>query len=103
VRDALAKLNALGVEALGISPDSTAAQKKFSDTLKLNFQLLSDSDHSVAEAFSAWGEKSLYGKKYNGIIRSAFLIDEKGRILGAWYKVRPEDTVPNALAVLRQK
>ncbi len=102
MRDALARLNALGVEALGISPDPTAAQKKFSDALKLNFSLLSDSDHSVAEAFGAWGEKSLYGKKYNGIIRSAFLIDEKGMILGAWYKIRPEDTISKALLALGQ-
>lgn len=100
MRDALAKLNDAGVEALGISPDSTAAQKKFSDKLHLKFFLLSDHDHAVAEAYRVWGEKTLYGKKYFGIIRSAFIIDEEGRIMAAWYKVSPADTVPKALGVL---
>ena len=100
MRDALAKLNSLGVEALGISPDSGAIQKKFSDKLQLNFSLLSDNDHSVAEAYGSWGEKTLYGKKYYGIIRSSFLIDENGKILAVWYKVRPEETVSKALEVL---
>jgi len=100
VRDALAKLKDTGVDALGISPDSTAAQKKFSDKLQLTFPLLSDHDHSVADAYGAWGEKTLYGKKYFGIVRSSFLIDEDGRILAAWYKVSPGDTVPKALGVL---
>lgn len=100
VRDAKSQLNALGVETVGISPDSTALQKKFSDKLALNFSLLSDPDHTVAEAFGVWGEKSLYGKKYHGIIRSSFLVDEEGRILEAWYKVSPADTVPKALKAL---
>ncbi len=100
VRDARSQLNALGVETLGISPDSTALQKKFSDKLALNFPLLSDPDHAVAEAYGVWGEKSLYGKKYHGIIRSSFLVDEEGRILEAWYKVSPADTVPKALKAL---
>jgi len=100
LRDALSKLNGTGVEALGVSPDSTAAQKKFSEKLNLNFSLLSDTDHSVAEAYGVWGEKTLYGKKYNGIIRSSFLIDEEGAILAAWYKVSPKDTVPKALGAL---
>ena len=67
---------------------------------KLNFPLLSDSDHAVAEAYGVWGEKSLYGKRYFGITRSSFLIDEKGRIREAWYKISPEDMVPKALASL---
>ena len=100
VRDALAKMQALGAKALGISPDNVAAQKKFSDKLALNFPLLSDKDHAVAEAYGVWGEKSLYGKKHFGITRSSFVIDEKGRILEAWYKISPDDTVPKALAAL---
>lgn len=100
VRDALAKLNALGVVALGISPDSPAAQKKFSDKLKLNFSLLSDPGHSVADAYGVWGEKSLSGKKYMGINRSSFLINDDGKILAAWYKVTPDNTVPQALSAL---
>ena len=97
MRDALAELNARGTNAVGISPDSIAAQKKFSDRLALNFPLLSDPDHAAAEAYGVWSEKTLYGKKYFGIVRSSFLIDEKGIILASWYKVRPEETVPKAL------
>jgi thioredoxin-dependent peroxiredoxin len=100
VRDALAQLNTRGTDAVGISPDPVAEQKKFSDKLTLNFPLLSDGDHAAAEAYGVWGEKSLYGKKYFGIYRSSFLIDEKGRIAEAWYKVSPEETVPKALAAL---
>jgi peroxiredoxin Q/BCP len=100
VRDALAQLKALGVDAVGISPDAPAGQKKFSDKLQLNFPLLSDSDHGVAEAYGVWGEKSLYGKKSFGITRSSFLINEKGKILAVWYKISPDDTVPKAFAAL---
>lgn len=100
MRDALAKLNGMGVEALGISPDSPAAQKKFSDKLKLDFSLLTDTDHAVASAYGVWGEKTLYGKKYMGITRSSFLINGEGKIAASWYKVSPDDTVPKALGVL---
>ena len=68
---------------MGLSPDSAAAEKKFSDKLKLNFSLLSDVDHSVAEAYGVWGEKTLYGKRSMGITRSSFLIGEQGEILSA--------------------
>jgi peroxiredoxin Q/BCP len=100
VRDALPDLSALGISALGVSPDLPAEQKKFSEKYRLNFPLLSDPDHSVASAFGVWGEKSMYGKKYEGIIRSSFLIDEGGNIVGAWYKVSPQDTVPLARQAL---
>ena len=100
MRDALAQLNALGTDAVGISPDPVKAQKKFSDRLTLNFPLLSDADHTVAEAYGVWGERSMYGKKYFGITRSAFLIDEAGRIIAAWPKISPDETVPEALAAL---
>ncbi len=100
MRDALAQLNARGMDAVGISPDPVEVQKKFSDKLSLNFPLLSDADHAVAEAYGVWGQKSLYGKKYFGIIRSAFLIDERGKIIAAWPKITPEETVPKVLAAL---
>lgn len=100
MRDALAQLNALGTNAVGISPDPVTAQKKFSERLGLNFPLLSDADHRLAEAYGVWGEKSLYGKSYFGITRSAFLIDGTGRIIEAWYKIKPEETVPKVLTVL---
>jgi peroxiredoxin Q/BCP len=101
VRDALPDLTEAGTAALGISPDAPKAQDRFDRKYELGFPLLSDPDHSVADAYGAWGEKSMYGRKYMGIIRSAFLIDEEGRIQGAWYKVSPGDTVPNALAALQ--
>jgi len=77
--------------------DQAAFDTKFS----LGFPLLSDPDHAVAESYGAWGERSLYGTSYLGIIRSSFLIDAEGRIEGAWYKVSPKDTVPKALAAIR--
>ena len=100
VRDAQAEFSQTGVAAIGISPDPPTQQKKFDDKYSLAFPLLSDSDHAVADAYGVWGEKSMYGKKYEGIIRSSFLIDESGVIRQAWYKVSPKDTVPNALQTL---
>ncbi len=85
---------------LGISPDEPAKQKKFDDKYSLGFPLLSDTDHAVAEAYGAWGEKSMYGKKYMGIIRSAFLVDEKGKVAEAWPKISPKDTPKKLLAAL---
>ena len=100
MRDALATLNSLGADAIGISPDAVATQKKFSEKLALTFPLLSDADHRAAEAYGVWGEKTMYGKKYFGLTRSAFLIDEAGKIVEAWPKISPEDTVPKAIAAL---
>lgn len=85
---------------IGISPDKPTAQKNFDTKYGLGFPLLSDEDHAVAEAFGAWGEKSMYGKKYQGIIRSAFLIDEAGKIEQAWVKISPKDTPTNLLRAL---
>ena len=100
VRDASKELKKLGAAAVGISPDEPPKQKKFDDKYNLGFPLLSDPDNKVAKAYGAWGEKSMYGKKYEGIIRSSFVIDEKGKILQTSYKVKPLDTVPNATEVL---
>jgi peroxiredoxin Q/BCP len=100
VRGASKELKKLGAAAVGISPDQPPKQKKFDDKYSLGFPLLSDPDNKVAKAYGAWGEKSMYGKKYEGIIRSSFVIDEKGKILQASYKVKPLDTVPNAKEVL---
>jgi thioredoxin-dependent peroxiredoxin len=85
---------------LGVSPDKPAKQAKFDTKHGLGFPLLADEDHAVAEAYDVWVEKSMYGKKYMGILRSAFLIDEDGRIAQAWYKVAPADTASNLLAAL---
>ena len=85
---------------LGISPDKPSKQLRFAEKYGLGFPLLSDQDHAVAEAFGVWKEKSMYGRKYMGIERSAFLIDERGKIAEAWYKISPADTPKNLLAAL---
>ncbi len=100
ISSSLKELKKQGVEAVGISPDMPEKQMKFDAKYKLGFLLLSDPDGSTAKAYGAWGEKSMYGKKYEGIIRSSFLIDENAKVTHVWYKVKPEDTVPNALAAL---
>jgi peroxiredoxin Q/BCP len=85
---------------IGISPDPPARLAKFDTKYELGFPLLSDPDHAVAEAYGVWAEKSMYGKKYMGIVRSAFLIDEKGVLAEVWYKISPKDTPKNLLAAL---
>ncbi len=85
---------------VGISPDKPDKQAKFDTKYGLGFPLLADEDHAVATAFDVWGERSMYGKKYMGILRSAFLIDEDGRVAEAWYNVKPEATASNLLAAL---
>ncbi|MCB1006003.1 MAG: redoxin domain-containing protein, partial [Acidimicrobiales bacterium] len=79
-------------QILGVSPDKPEKQAKFDDKYSLGFPLLADEDHAVAEKYGVWGEKKNYGRTYMGIIRSAFLIDEKGKIAEAWYKISPKDT-----------
>lgn len=100
VRDSAEDLKRAGMAVVGISPDQPARQKKFDDKFTLGFPLLSDPDHKAARAYGAWGKKSMYGKTYEGIIRSSFLVDEEGMILQVSYKVKPQDTVPNAQAAL---
>jgi peroxiredoxin Q/BCP len=85
---------------LGISPDKPAKQAKFDTKYTLGFPLLADEDHAVAEAYDVWKEKSMYGRKYMGIERSAFLVDEKGKLAEVWYKVSPKDTSANLLRSL---
>ncbi|HEX7165969.1 MAG TPA: thioredoxin-dependent thiol peroxidase [Acidimicrobiales bacterium] len=98
LRDILPSID--GTLVVGISPDKPAKQKKFDDKYGLGFPLLADEDHAVAEAYGVWGERSMYGKKYMGIIRSAFLIDASGKVQNAWYKISPKDTPTNLLAAL---
>jgi peroxiredoxin Q/BCP len=85
---------------IGISPDKPDKLQRFDEKHGLGFTLLSDPDHAVAEAYSVWGEKKLYGKAYMGIVRSAFLVNEAGKIEQAWYKVSPKDTPTNLLQAL---
>jgi peroxiredoxin Q/BCP len=100
VRDALEDFSSLDLDVVGISPDEPGAQAKFDSKFSLGFPLLADLGHAVADAYGVWGPKSLYGKKYDGIIRSSFLIGEDGTIREAWYKVSPKNTVPFALKAL---
>jgi peroxiredoxin Q/BCP len=98
LRDILGDIGDTAV--VGISPDKPAKQKRFDDKYGLGFPLLADEDHAVAEAYGAWGEKSMYGRKYMGIIRSAFLVDEDGTLAEAWPKISPKDTPKKLLAAL---
>jgi thioredoxin-dependent peroxiredoxin len=103
VSEALPKLTELTVFAVGISPDIPVKQKKFDEKYGLKFTLLSDPDFATARAYGAFGVKNVYGKQKEGIVRSSFLIDEDGRIIAAWYKVSPEDTVSNVLSEISGK
>jgi peroxiredoxin Q/BCP len=97
LRDILGEIGRTVV--IGISPDSSAKQKKFDDKYELGFPLLADTEHKVAMAYKVWKEKSMYGRKYMGIERSAFLIQD-GVIVEAWYKISPADTPKNLLKAL---
>ena len=85
---------------VGISPDEPAKQLKFDKKFGLGFTLLADTEHKVAKAYKVWKKKLMYGREDMGIERSAFLIDEKGKILHAWYEISPKDTPTNLLEAL---
>jgi len=85
---------------LGVSPDKPEKLAKFDEKYSLGFTLLSDPDHEIAEKYGVWTEKSMYGKKFMGIQRSAFLVDENGKIAAAWPKISPKDTPTNLLTAL---
>ena len=88
---------------IGISPDSPSKQLKFADKFAVKFPLLADEDHRVSKAYKVWKKKSMYGREYMGIERSAFLIDKGGVILHAWYKISPKDTAAKLLEALGEK
>jgi len=88
--DALTQFEGLGVPVIGISPDKAASHGRFRDKYGLRFALLSDPEHTVMEKYGAWGPKTMYGKQTTGVIRSTFLIDEKGEIARAWYSVKAD-------------
>lgn len=87
-------------QVIGVSPDSIKSHHKFRENHGLNFTLLSDSEHKLAEFFGAWGEKSMYGKKYMGIIRSTFIINPDGEIEKSWIKVKVKGHVDEVLESL---
>lgn len=87
-------------QVVGVSPDSIKSHKSFKEKQNLNFILLSDPEHILSEAFGVWGEKSMYGKKYMGIIRSTFLIDKNGEVIKEWKKVKVKGHVEEVLEAL---
>jgi peroxiredoxin Q/BCP len=87
---------------IGISPDDSTKHLKFDKKFDLGFPLLADTEHVVAKSFKVWQKKSMYGREYMGIVRSAFLINEQGKIEQAWYKISPKDTPKNLLKALEK-
>jgi peroxiredoxin Q/BCP len=96
--DNLAAFERAEVPVLGISPDKGASHQKFRAKYGLGFSLLSDPDHKVMERYGAWGEKTLYGRTTTGVIRSTFLIDEKGKVVRPWYNVKADGHAAKVLA-----
>ena len=100
-RDNYVEIQEKDAIVLGISPDGVNSHVKFRTKFDLPFHLLADEEHKVAELYGVWGEKSMYGKTYFGIIRSHFVVDAEGKIADVQYGVSAEDSVANALANLR--
>jgi peroxiredoxin Q/BCP len=101
VRDRGSEYEEAGARVIGVSPDSVEAVGKFADKFDLDFTLLADADHAVAEAYGTWVEKSMYGKKYMGVQRATFILDPDGKVAQVFPKVSPkthDDVVLEALA-----
>lgn len=99
-RDEFPKFEESNAVILGISPDEPKALRKWKDKESLPYDLLSDPEHKVLEAWGAWGEKSMYGKTYMGVIRSHWLIDEEGKIVDEQLKVSPKKSIEKAVKAL---
>ena len=100
-RDQHSKLEKAGAVVLGVSPDDEKRHAKFAGKYGLPFTLLADTEHEVAEKYGAWGEKSLYGRKFMGIIRSTFLIGANGKIAKVWPKVKVDGHAEDVLAAIK--
>ena len=101
-RDEHSALKKAGAVVLGVSPDSGPSHAKFAGKYKLPFPLLADTDHAVSEKYGAWGEKTLYGRKFMGITRSTFLIDPSGKVARVWPKVKVDGHVDQVLEAIRE-
>jgi peroxiredoxin Q/BCP len=101
-RDALAEYDRAKIAVLGISPDEAGAVTKFSGKFQLNFPLLADADHAVAQRYGAWQEKSMYGKKYMGVARITFVIGTDGKVKHVFEKVKPEGHDREVLAWINE-
>lgn len=101
-RDNWKTVQKTGAVVLGVSPDDTASHRKFKDKFSLPFPLLADTDHKVAERYGVWGEKSMYGRKYQGILRTTFLIGPDGRIARVFEKVKPAGHAAEVLEAIQE-
>ena len=102
LRDNWKAITATGALVYGVSPDGVARHEKFRAKYDLPFPLLADEDHAVAEAYGAWGEKSMYGRKYMGILRTTFIIDGKGVVRHVLEKVKPKGHAAQVQALLEE-
>ena len=100
-RDAWSNVKRTGAVVLGVSPDTAASHKKFKTKFKLPFPLLADPDHKVAERYGAWGERSMYGRKFLGLLRTTFVIGPDGRILKVFERVKPKGHAAQVLESLQ--
>jgi peroxiredoxin Q/BCP len=89
-----------GYEVIGVSPDSVASHKKFAEKYNLNFNLIADTEKKILQQYGAWGEKKMYGKTYMGVLRTTFVIDEEGRIVDVFEKVKTKDHTNQILSTL---
>ena len=99
--DNLAGFQAAAVPVLGVSPDNAASHQRFRGKYGLRFPLLTDADHAVMDAWGAWGEKTSYGRRSVGVLRSTFLVDEQGRIERAWHNVKADGHAAAVVSQLR--
>ena len=100
-RDAFSQFKKQGIRILGVSPDNESAHKKFTEKYKLPFTLLADTDRSIAEAYGTWGEKKFMGRTYMGVLRTTFLIDQKGKIKKIFEKVKPDEHAREVLEAFK--
>ena len=99
-RDSFPQIEDANAVVLGVSPDSAKSHQNFKSKFELPFPLLIDQDHAIAEKYDVWREKSMYGRKYMGILRSHFVIDEQGKLIDVQYNVKAPESAPKALAAL---
>ena len=100
-RDRQAEMEQVGAKVLGVSPDTVESHVKFRDKFSLNFPLLADPDHALAEKYGAWREKNMYGKKSMGVQRSTYLIDADGKVAKVWQRVQVDGHDEEVIAAVR--
>ena len=100
-RDNWTAVQRTGAVVLGISPDGVESHRRFREKFSLPYPLLADEDHAVADAYGAWGEKSMYGKKYSGVLRTTFIIDAAGSVRRVFEKVKPAGHAAEVLEALQ--